>query len=131
MRVTRMGVREGHGGAQETQPRNEYGSSDRLREQSSLFYNAQSRIRSAYSLTLMLEDPFHTKSHQEWVAIAARNDIPMGPALRLDEIAEDPYLAARGMLVQEDHPPFGALHRIGSPIRASGKCFLHAVRSSA
>jgi len=75
-----------------------------------------------------LQVTFHTKSQQEWVEIAAQHDIPMGPALRFDEIAEDPHLMARGMLVQEDHPMFGALLTLGSPVRVPGENF--SVRSA-
>lgn len=75
-----------------------------------------------------LQVTFHSKSQQEWVEIAAQHDIPMGPALRLDEIAADPHLMARGMLVQEDHPMFGPLLTLGSPIRVSGEVF--SVRSA-
>jgi crotonobetainyl-CoA:carnitine CoA-transferase CaiB-like acyl-CoA transferase len=75
-----------------------------------------------------LQRTFHTKSQQEWVAIASEHDIPMGPALRFDEVADDPHLVARGMLVQEDHPLLGPLVTLGSPIRVPGESF--AVRSA-
>jgi crotonobetainyl-CoA:carnitine CoA-transferase CaiB-like acyl-CoA transferase len=75
-----------------------------------------------------LQKTFQTKSQQAWVAIAIEHDIPMGPALRFDEVADDPHLVARGMLVQEDHPELGPLVTLGSPIRVPGESF--AVRSA-
>jgi crotonobetainyl-CoA:carnitine CoA-transferase CaiB-like acyl-CoA transferase len=75
-----------------------------------------------------LQKTFHTKSQQAWVAIASEHDIPMGPALRFDEVADDPHLVARGMVVQEDHPELGALLTLGSPIRLPGESF--TVRSA-
>jgi crotonobetainyl-CoA:carnitine CoA-transferase CaiB-like acyl-CoA transferase len=75
-----------------------------------------------------LQVTFHTKSQQDWVEIAAQHDIPMGPALRFDEIAEDPHLMARGMLLDEEHPIFGSLLTLGSPIRVPGEIF--SVRSA-
>jgi crotonobetainyl-CoA:carnitine CoA-transferase CaiB-like acyl-CoA transferase len=75
-----------------------------------------------------LQATFLTKSQQEWVEIAAHCDIPMGPALRFDEIAEDPHLMERGMLVQEEHPVLGTLLTLGSPIRVPGEVL--SVRSA-
>jgi crotonobetainyl-CoA:carnitine CoA-transferase CaiB-like acyl-CoA transferase len=75
-----------------------------------------------------LQTTFHTKSQQEWVEIASSHDIPMGPALRFDEVADDPHLTARGMIVQEDHPLFGPLLTLGNPIRVPGETF--SIRSA-
>ena len=71
---------------------------------------------------------FHTKSQLEWVALAGQWDIPMGPALGLKEVAGDPHLQARGMVVQEHHPVLGDLLTLGTPIRVSGETFV--VRSA-
>jgi crotonobetainyl-CoA:carnitine CoA-transferase CaiB-like acyl-CoA transferase len=79
-------------------------------------------------LRLELQKTFHTKSQEAWVAIATQHDIPMGPALRFDEVADDPHLVARGMIVQEDHPQLGPLLTLGSPIRVPGESF--TVRSA-
>jgi len=75
-----------------------------------------------------IQATFRTKTQQEWVAVAIQHDIPMGPALRFDEVADDPHLAARGMLVEEEHPVLGPLLTLGSPIRVPGETF--AVRSA-
>ena len=75
-----------------------------------------------------LQKVFHTKSQQEWVSIAGLRDIPMGPALGLDEVAEDPHLHARGMVLHEHHPLLGDLLTLGTPVRVSGESF--AVRSA-
>ncbi len=71
---------------------------------------------------------FHTKSQSEWIALAVQWDIPMGPALGLKEVAEDPHLRARGMVVEEHHPLLGDLLTLGTPIRVSGEAFV--VRSA-
>ena len=75
-----------------------------------------------------LQEVFHTKSLQEWVSIAGQRDIPMGPALGLSEVAEDPHLQARGMVLHEHHPLLGELFTLGTPIRVSGESFV--VRSA-
>lgn len=71
---------------------------------------------------------FHGKSQREWISIASQRDIPMGPALRLDEVVGDPHLRARGMVLQENHPLLGQLFTLGTPIRVSGETFV--VRSA-
>lgn len=46
--------------------------------------------------------------------------VPFGPVLRMDEIAEDPYFAAREMIVPIDVPPIGRpMHVAGVPIKFS------------
>ena len=75
-----------------------------------------------------LQEVFHAKSQQEWVAIAGQWDIPMGPALGLAEVAGDPHLQARGMVLHEHHPRLGDLLTLGTPVRVSGESFV--VRSA-
>ncbi len=75
-----------------------------------------------------LQNVFQTKSQLEWVAIAAQRDIPMGPALGLHEVAGDPHLRARGMVVQEHHPLLGDLLTLGTPVCVPGETFV--VRSA-
>jgi crotonobetainyl-CoA:carnitine CoA-transferase CaiB-like acyl-CoA transferase len=75
-----------------------------------------------------LQKVFHTKAQQEWVSIAIERDIPMGPALELGEVAGDPHLQARGMVVREHHPLLGDLVTLGTPIRVQGESFV--VRSA-
>lgn len=68
-----------------------------------------------------LQAIFHRKTQYEWSMIASQHDIPMGPALQLTEIAGDPHLNARGIVVEEDHPVHGRFLTIGSPIRVTGE----------
>ncbi len=60
--------------------------------------------------------------------LAVEHDIAMGPALRFDEIADDPHLASRGQVVVEDHPVFGEMRTLGNPIIVPGEEFV--VRSA-
>jgi crotonobetainyl-CoA:carnitine CoA-transferase CaiB-like acyl-CoA transferase len=75
-----------------------------------------------------LQKVFHTRSQQEWVAIAVDRDIPMGPALALNEVAADPHLQARGMILHEHHPLLGDLLTLATPVRVAGESF--SVRSA-
>ncbi|MEX1008997.1 MAG: CaiB/BaiF CoA-transferase family protein [Acidimicrobiia bacterium] len=71
---------------------------------------------------------FHTRTQAEWMQVAVDADIAMGPALRFDEIQDDPHLAARDQLVVEHHPLFGEVITLGNPIVVPGKTF--SVRSA-
>ena len=71
---------------------------------------------------------FHTKTQAEWMKLALEYDIALGPALRFDEIRDDPHLEARGQVIVEHHPVFGEVLTLGNPIVVPGKEF--SVRSA-
>ena len=71
---------------------------------------------------------FHTRTQAEWVQLAIEHDIALGPALRLDEVSDDPHLRARGQLVTEHHPELGDLVTFGNPVVVPGEEF--TVRSA-
>jgi crotonobetainyl-CoA:carnitine CoA-transferase CaiB-like acyl-CoA transferase len=79
-------------------------------------------------LRLELQRIFHTKSLAEWMQVAVDHDIAMGPAVRFDEIQDDPHLVARGMVITEHHPLFGDFLTLGNPLLVPGETF--TVRSA-
>jgi crotonobetainyl-CoA:carnitine CoA-transferase CaiB-like acyl-CoA transferase len=42
--------------------------------------------------------------------------VPMAPILELDEVFAQPQVAARGMLIEFDHPTVGRMRQVGCPI---------------
>ena len=60
--------------------------------------------------------------------LAVDADITMGPALRFEEVADDPHLRARGMIVTEHHPVLGDFRTLGNPLLVDGESF--TVRSA-
>ncbi len=70
-----------------------------------------------------LQHIFHTKTQAEWVEVAIDADVAMGPALRFDQIEDDPHLRARGMVVTDDHPVVGPFLTYGNPILVRGEQF--------
>ena len=79
--------------------------------------------RGEDALRLELQRIFHTRTRTEWMEIAVEADVTMGPALRFDEIAEDPHLQARGMIVTEHHPVLGDFRTLGNPLLVDGESF--------
>ncbi len=43
--------------------------------------------------------------------------VPCGPVLTLDEVADDPHLKQRQMIVELDHPHKGPIKVIGCPLK--------------
>ena len=70
-----------------------------------------------------LQGIFHTRTLDEWIRFAVEHDVALGPALRLDEVNDDPHLRARNVVVHEDHPVVGDLLTLGNPLRVPGAVF--------
>jgi formyl-CoA transferase len=61
-----------------------------------------------------------------WSQLFTRNDlkdklleagVPCGPVLTLDEVADDPHLKQRQMIIDLDHPVKGPIKVIGCPLK--------------
>jgi crotonobetainyl-CoA:carnitine CoA-transferase CaiB-like acyl-CoA transferase len=75
-------------------------------------------------LRLELQRIFHTRTLAEWMEVAVTHDVTMGPALQFDEVGDDPHLAARGMVVTDDHPVVGSFRTVGNPLLVPGEEFV-------
>jgi crotonobetainyl-CoA:carnitine CoA-transferase CaiB-like acyl-CoA transferase len=64
-------------------------------------------------------DAFKRKTRDEWVRELEPVDICFGPVNDVAEALADPQLQARGMVLEEEHPQFGRVRTIGSPIKLS------------
>jgi crotonobetainyl-CoA:carnitine CoA-transferase CaiB-like acyl-CoA transferase len=64
-------------------------------------------------------DTFKQKTRDEWVRALAPIDICFGPVNDVGEALADPQLAARGMVLEEEHPQYGRVRTVGSPIKLS------------
>ena len=55
-------------------------------------------------------DLMQTRTTAEWMALFEQADVPHGPMHDLDDLIDDPHLAAVGLLQELDHPTEGKLH---------------------
>jgi crotonobetainyl-CoA:carnitine CoA-transferase CaiB-like acyl-CoA transferase len=59
---------------------------------------------------------FRTRTRRAWVELAAREHLPLGPALcDPSELLDDPHLRAREIFYESEHPLAGPFIYIGQP----------------
>ena len=76
------------------------------------------------SLRRELAAVFRQRTQAEWVALAARIDIPLGPAHQgVAELRDDPHLAARQIVVDGEVPDVGPFAYVGTPVIVDGEPF--------
>lgn len=75
--------------------------------------------RSAHrgELVAELDAILASRPTAEWLEILADAGVPCGPVNDLDAALSDPQTAARGMIVETDHPRFGRVRQVASPVR--------------
>ncbi|MFZ4603474.1 MAG: CaiB/BaiF CoA transferase family protein [Caulobacterales bacterium] len=71
-------------------------------------------------LRAQLSEIFRSRTQAEWTELAAKHDIAMGPAHRLEDIGSDPHLATRGVIVEGVDSAGGAFTYTGFPAIVSG-----------
>ena len=62
---------------------------------------------------------FKTKPRHEWVDILKQTDICVAPVYQFDEVASDPHLAHRKMIVEVEHPDLGKIKQPGISVKLS------------
>ena len=83
------------------------------------FIRYQTDPEKAQEIKAFFEQKFLTKTRDEWFDILFPLDIPVGKAYSLDELASDPQLAHRQMIVEIDHPVEGKIKQAGISIKLS------------
>ncbi|UCC19278.1 MAG: CoA transferase [Promethearchaeota archaeon] len=66
-----------------------------------------------------LQNEFSKKTQKEWIAIFQNLDVCVMPVKSFADACEDPQIKARNMVVEIDHPKFGVIQNIASPIKYS------------
>jgi crotonobetainyl-CoA:carnitine CoA-transferase CaiB-like acyl-CoA transferase len=79
----------------------------------------QARAANRASLIATLQDVFLTRSYEEWEAILLPAGIPMGAINTIDQVVNHPQVAARGAIVESEHPVAGKVRMVGVPVRLS------------
>ncbi|MFQ5934157.1 MAG: CaiB/BaiF CoA transferase family protein [Dehalococcoidia bacterium] len=66
-----------------------------------------------------LAEAFLTKTRDEWFDILSQEDTCVGKVYSLDEVAADPQVSGRNMIVEVDHPSLGKVKQVGVPFKYS------------
>ena len=66
-----------------------------------------------------LQKEFLKKTQKEWMDIFKNLDACIMPVKSFAEACEDPQIKARNMIIEMDHPKFGKIQNVASPIKYS------------
>ncbi len=64
-----------------------------------------------------IQDLIAERTQAEWVQLGTEHDLLITAVLTLDQLAHDPHLQARQMIVTEQHPVAGPVMGVGVPIK--------------
>jgi crotonobetainyl-CoA:carnitine CoA-transferase CaiB-like acyl-CoA transferase len=81
------------------------------------FSSFESRHVHRQELTEALERALARRSTSDWVATLSAAGVPCGPVNSVPEALADPGIADRDLLVELDHPRFGAVRQLATPAR--------------
>ncbi len=69
----------------------------------------------------VLRAAFAQRRTAQWLEILSGAGVPHGPIYEVGEALEDRQVVARGDIVEIDHPRFGTVRQLASPLRLSGE----------
>jgi crotonobetainyl-CoA:carnitine CoA-transferase CaiB-like acyl-CoA transferase len=78
------------------------------------------RLANKAALLPLLEARFVTRSTDDWLD-RLRGRVPCAPVNDVRQALADPQVQARDMIVEVEHPDFGPLRQVRSPIRTEGE----------
>jgi crotonobetainyl-CoA:carnitine CoA-transferase CaiB-like acyl-CoA transferase len=78
------------------------------------------RFAHKAELVAILQLRFVEKTTAEWLALL-RGHVPCAPVNTVAQALEDEQVRAREMIVEVDHPQFGRIREVASPIRTEGE----------
>ncbi|GAA0459310.1 CoA transferase [Paractinoplanes deccanensis] len=81
------------------------------------YRDMEARLRHRDDLMAALDDVFATAETAHWVKVLKEHGVPCSPVRTVAEALEDPYCAARDMLVDLPHPHWGRLRLPATAVR--------------
>ena len=72
-------------------------------------------------LTARLDAIFATETVDHWLSLFYPASIPCGPINTVEQALKDEHLAARNMLVTTEHPRYGTVTQLASPVRVGAE----------
>lgn len=81
------------------------------------FATFSGRRENSAALLEILDDVFLTRDVASWLADMNAAGVPCGPVQSVRQALDDPQTLARGMVVETEHPRFGTVRQVRSPVR--------------
>ena len=81
------------------------------------FVDFDARRRHREELAALLQEIFAAAPSAQWLERLGAAGTPCGPVNTLAEALADHQTEARGMVVETEHPRFGAVRQVASPVR--------------
>jgi crotonobetainyl-CoA:carnitine CoA-transferase CaiB-like acyl-CoA transferase len=75
------------------------------------------RRENAAALLDILDTVFRSRRCEDWLRELRAAGVPCGPVNTVGEALSDPQTTARGMVVETEHPRFGKVRQVASPVR--------------
>lgn len=80
----------------------------------------EQRTNNETALKTQLNERFRQKTTAKWLSLLGEAGVPSGPINNIDEIVNDPQVAARNMVVDVNEPGLPGMRVAGNPIKISG-----------
>jgi len=77
------------------------------------------RLKHRTDLIAALSELFATRDADEWLELLAAAGVPASRINTVDEVFADPQMAARGTIVELEHPAIGVVRSIAHPVHFS------------
>jgi crotonobetainyl-CoA:carnitine CoA-transferase CaiB-like acyl-CoA transferase len=84
------------------------------------FVDFAARLRNRDRLLPLLRETFAQRTTADWLAALSAAGVPAAPVNDVAAALADPQVEARGALVSIDHPSFGEVRQVATPLRLSG-----------
>jgi len=83
------------------------------------FRDNAARMNHLPALIELLTARFRERSTSEWLALLEEAGVPAGPVLTIEQMAADPQVQAREMVVEVQHKKVGKTRALGTPVKFS------------
>lgn len=75
------------------------------------------RLEHREDLQEILDAVFQERAVRDWLDVLTAAGVPCGPVNDVDQALRDEHTAARELIVRTEHPRFGAVRQVASPVR--------------
>lgn len=89
------------------------------------FADFPQRYRYRDELTSILDEIFESRTTDEWLDVLGDRGVPCSPINTVAGALSDSQVAARGLVVETEHPRFGTVRQVASPARVGWEPVLH------